>query len=343
LIDYQKYRLEFDEYLDEAEDIIIGLNFSMPPSQVIFELDETAYYEQLTEYVDQKKSAHCQIIHQNYLAPIAYFYQQTEHGYDSEQNRLQLLRSTWESLIYVLYALIMGEVNFKRFSLQGIRVFKNNRIRGDHRGIMSDRLGWKIEVMQRIIEYDQQNTNELIVSSLTDVDTFEVLKELNQERNSFSHIAAMDETEAKERFSELHPIVADFLFELDFLENVSLLRYSRSLGEINTIRFIKYAGYSLQGQNYNKNLSIEELSVYSSILSDQILLIEFEGMLFNISPFIHFNLDGHQLKLAYFKGIDREDNCYEFELVGAGVRDRIFTISCSESVGFIHISLGDLL
>ena len=343
MIDYQKYRKEFDEYLDEAGDITIGLNFSMPPSQVLFELDETAYSEQLTEYVDQKKSEHSQIVHQNYPAPIAYFYHQSEHGYDSEQNRLQLLRSTWESLIYILYALIMGEVNYKRFLLQDIRVFDNNRIRGDHRGIMNDRLGWKIEAMQRIIENDQQIDNKLIISSRINIDTFEVLKELNHERNSFSHIAAMDENEAKERFSDLHPIVADFLFDLDFLENVSLLRYSRSLGTINTTRFNKYAGHSLQRQNYNKKLSNEELSIYSSILSDRILLIEFEGMLFNISPFIHFNLDGNQLKLAYFKKIDSEDNCYEFELVGAGVKDRKFTISCTDSVDFIHITLSDLL
>jgi len=343
LINYQKYREEFDEFLDETGDISIGLNFSIAPSQVLYELDELAYNEQLIEYVDQKKSEHNQVIHQYYPAPIAYFYQQAEQSYDSEQNRLQLLRSTWESLIFVLFALIMGVVNSKRFSLKQIRVFQNEKIRGDHRGILSYRIGWKIEFMQRIIEYDQQNNIELIISSLIDVDLFETLKELNQERNSFSHIAAMNETEAKERFYELYPIVSDLLFELDFLENVSLLQYSRSLEDVNKIRFNKYAGHSLQGQNYDKNLSQRELSKYSSLLTNQVILIEFEDLLFNVSPFMHFYHDGHQLKLAYYKRINKRENCYEFEVVGIGLSERKFNINCAEPVNFINIPLGDLL
>ncbi|AKB79608.1 hypothetical protein MSHOH_3125 [Methanosarcina horonobensis HB-1 = JCM 15518] len=339
MTDYQKYREEFESFLDEGGNIYIGSNFDEPPSYILFEMDETAYNEQLREYVDQKKEDFPQVVYDSFPAPIAYFYHQTERAYDNEQHRLQLLRSTWEALIYVLYGLVLGEVNVKGFSLNNVRIFDGQKIKQDHRGLMSDKLGWKVEAMEKIIEYDKQNQNELKISSCINTGTFELIKELNQGRNSFSHIAALSEQEAKERYDELSPKVLDLLFELDFLENVSLLRYVNNLGDIHKVRFNKFGGHSLQKQNYDITLSDPDLSLCTSILNNQCILIEFNSV-FNVSPFIHFYHEGSQIKLCYFKKIDSAGN-YLFELIGGTNRE--IAINPTHIPNCINVSLGALL
>lgn len=346
MTNYDKYREEYDNSLDESGSISdsgefkIG-SFTKLPSQILYELDEELYRAGLQEYVEQKKEEYKETVYQIFPAPIAYFYRQTEHSYDNENHRLQLLRSTWESLIYVLYGLVLGEVNSKRFSLTNVRVFNNQQIRPDHGGLMSDKLGWKVKAMQKIIEYDQQNNNELLVSSYIKSDTFEVIKELIQERNSFSHIYALSAQEAQSRFDELYPIVSELLFELDFLENVSLLRYVNNLGDVRKIRFNKFDGHSLQKQNYDKTLSDSELLQLTPILNDQIILLELDNLIFNISPFIHFHSEGSHLKLCYFKKIDSSSGNYVFELIAGTERE--IAINTSGLSNFINISLGGLL
>ena len=339
MIEYQKYREEFDSSIDEPGEIKIGLNFSMPPSQILFDMDKTAYQEQLIEYVDQKKEDYPQVVYDSFPAPIAYFYHQTGRAYDNEQHRLHLLRTTWESLIYILYGLVFGEVNSKRFSLSNVRIFNNEKIK--HKGIMSDKLGWKVEVIKKIIEYDQQNGNELNISSFINTDTFEVIKELNQERNSLSHIAALSEQEAKDRFKALCPIISDLLFELAFLENVSLLIYVSNVGDIHKVRFNKFKGHSLQKQNYERTFSESELLLLTPILNNQTILLEFDNMIFNISPFIHFHLEGAHFKLCYFKKIDQSTGDYIFEIIAGTEREIRLNPSCLPNC--INISLGGLL
>mgnify|MGYP000968896224 CR=1 FL=1 len=339
MTNYQRYREEFNSFLDEGGEISIGSNFSEPPSLILFEMDETAYNEQLHEYVDQKKEDFPQVVYNLFPAPIAYFYHQTERAYDNEQHRLHLLRSTWEALIYVLYGLVLGEVNFKKFSLNDVRIFGGKKIKQDQGGIMSDKLGWKIEAMEKIIVYDQQNKNELKISSYINTDIFELIKELIHERNSFSHIAALSEQEAQERYNELSPIVLDLLFELDFLENVSLLRYVNTLDDIHNIRFNKFRGHSLQKQNYDIKLSDSDLSLCTTILNKQCILMEFDGV-FNISPFIHFCLEGSHIKLCYFKKIDSQGD-YLFELIGGTKRE--VAVNPISIPNRINVSLGALL
>lgn len=205
---------------------------------------------------------------------------------------------------------------------------------------MSERLGWKVEAMQKIIEYDQQNKNELNISSYIEMDIFEVIKELNQERNSLSHIAALSEQEARSRFEDLSPIVSNLLFNLSFLEEVYILRYVRNIGDIHKIRFNIFQGHSLQEKNYDKVFSDPELTLFTPILNDQIILLEFDNMILNISPFIHFHLEGSHLKLCYFKKIDDSGN-YSYEIIGGASRE--IAKDPSTIPNCINLSLGELL
>lgn len=340
LMDLNDYHEEFNTVLDESGEIQIGWNFSALPSQILLEMDPLAYEEQLRGFVAQKRDEYNQVVYQSFPAPIAFFCRQMEQGYDGPNHRLQLLRSTWESVIYVLYALVLGEVNFRKFSLVDVRVF-NRKIKNSRSGFFGFQLGFKIEVMQRIIEYDQQNKNELMVSKELRMDHFETLKELNVERNSIAHLAALSHLEAEHRFKELHPIVVDLLFELSFLENVNLLRFINTEGNLHKIRFNRYRGHSLQKENYGRDFSDEEITEYVYLFLSEHLLIEFDDLIFNISPFLHFCEDGQDIKLAYFKTINPENQDeYTFELVGA--REREVNIPKSNFHNCLDQTLGKL-
>ncbi|MGD0951385.1 MAG: hypothetical protein ABR985_03170 [Methanotrichaceae archaeon] len=340
MTDYDKYQEEFNLYLDEGGELRIGNNFSMYPSQILLGMDETAYYEQLIEYVNHKKEDFSQIVYQNFPAPIAYFYQQTERGYDNSNHRIQLLRSTWESLIYILYGIVLGDVNFKKFSLNNIRIFSDKQpIRRKH--LTDYKLGVKIEIMQKIIEFDKDNEAGLLISSYINSDIFDVIKKLNDQRNDVSHLAALSEQEAEDRFKELYPIVTDLLFELSFLENVRILKYVNNLGDIHKNRFKKFEGHSLQGQNYDKEFTDSELTKVISILNDQIILLELDTNIFNISPYIHFYFEGCLIKLCYFKKIDLISGNYIFEIIGGAERE--IQINPNSITYCVNVSLEGLL
>ena len=341
MINYQKHRDEFNESLDEAGEFSIGLNFSRFPSQILYEMDEVAYNEQLTEFVDQKKAEYNETVYQSFPAPIAYFLYQTNHSFDNEIHRLHLLRTTWESIIYILYALVLGEINSKNFSLSLISIFNNQRVRVDHSGLLNNRLGYKIEFMRKVIDYDQQNHSTLFLSSVLNADIFDKLEELNQERNSFSHIAALSNPEAQIHFNELYPKVIDLLFELDFLENVSLLRFVSNMGATTNVRFNRFNGHSLQRQNYDKTFSPTEITPLLPILNDQYILFELDKSIINCSPFIHFTFEGAHLKLCYFKQVERTTCDFIFELISGANRE--VTIQAFQLSGCIHSSLGNLV
>lgn len=312
----ERYKEEFNNFLDEEGEIVIG-SFSMPPSVVLETMDEESYKEQLLEFIAERKLSFKENIYNNFPAPIAYFFERTKNSSENENHQLQLLRSTWESVIFILYATILGEIHNNSFDLTPLRLFTNKRVRNDRNGTLSDRLGWKMEFIQRVLEYDKANSNTLKCTTYIDDRHIELLKELNQERNSYSHIAALNPSQAKERYDLLLPKVYDLLFDLSFLENVSIIRYKQNNGALTNIRFNRFDGHSLREVNYDKEFSTDELGSLSTIFDSGNMLMEFDGDIFCVSPFIHFIQEGGSQKLVicYYKKINQENGLWIYEPV----------------------------
>lgn len=341
MINLDKYKEEFNSSIDEDGEYTIGENFARFPSDILGTMDQTAYQEQLEDFVNQKKADYNNIVYQSFPAPIAYYFYQTEYGYENEHQRLHFLRDTWESVTYILFALILGEVNKKNFSLAGVRVFNNQAIRIDHNGLMSDRLGYKLEFIYKVLEYDKNHDSLLNLSSKIELDTIEAMQELNNDRNSFSHTTALSPNEATNLFEELYPKVLDLLFELDFLENVSILKYVNNDGSAMRIKYSKFDGHSLQKYNHTKEYEPSELTNIMPILNNSNILIEFAEEIFNVTPFIYFHNEGAHLKLCFYKQIDRQNNEYKFELIGGAEREMVKNISLFTTG--IQNSLGSLI
>ena len=311
---FEKYRDEFNDYLDQNGDIEIG-TFSMPPSVILETMDEEAYKEQLLDFIQEKKVSHQDTVYTYFPAPIAYFYERTINSSENEHHQFQLLRSTWESVIYILFATVIGEVHKKRFDLSSVRLFNGQSIKNDYRGTLCDKLGWKMEFIQKVLEYDRENSNALKCTDFIEDQSIELLKELNHERNSYSHTAALSASEVNDRFNQILPKVEDLLFDLDFLENVSILRFKKNINRINNIRFNKFDGHSLREVNYEKEFALAELSTLGDILDSENMLMEFDGDIFCVSPFIHFIMEGTSQKIVicYYKKINRTSGLWIYE------------------------------
>lgn len=319
----EKYKDEFNSSLDEEGDIKIG-SFSMAPSVILETMDEESYKEQLLEFIADKKLSFKETIYNSFPAPIAYFFERTKNSYENENHQLQLLRSTWESVIFILYATVLGEVHKCGFDLSSLRLFNNQKVRNDRTGTLSDKLGWKMEFIQKVLEKDRDNLRTLKCTNYIEDRHIEILKELNHERNSFSHITALNPSQAKKQYDMLLPKVYDLLFDLSFLENVSIIRYKQNIGALLNIRFNRFDGHSLREVNYDLEFTTEELNSLSSIFNSRNMLMEFDGEIFCVSPFIHFIKEGaaQKLVICYYKKINQETGLWIYEPV-AGAKTEI--------------------
>lgn len=341
----ERFKEAFEEELtasinDDGDVTISGESFT--PTEILFGMDREDIFDSgLVEYIEGRKLEHTDIVISEFPAPIAYFYNQVNSAYDNENHRLHLLRSTWESVIYILYALVLGEVNAVSHNISHVRIFNGQKIKLNKSGLLGDKIGYKLEVIKKIIEDDLANGLKLSVSRYVGVSVLEAMEELNQERNSFSHIAALSPQESQARFDDLEPRLSEILFELDFLRDVSILRFVCTESPITRIKFNRLDGHSLQKRNHHENLTQEQLANYSDILCNSVILMKLNDTFINVSPFVHFEEVTGQLTLCYYKKEDNSEN-FLFEKVGGSNRDDV-SIPKNSMQKSIHNSLGRLL
>jgi len=323
---------EFNDSIDEQYGQIQIAGFSEPASFVLREMDEDAYRLAYEDYIEEQKSNFPDIIYNQFPAPIAYYFEQAENGYENSIQRLHLLRSSWEAAIFTLYALVIGEIKYQNINISSVRIFNNQRIRCNRSGILSDRLGYKLEVIEKILEHDNnQLGSQLVSSDIIPMETIDVLRSLNHERNSFSHIAALIESQAEERYEELFPIVFDLLFELKRLQNISFLQFNSTRSSVKHIRFLKFDGHTLKRHNYEKQLDDDVFNRVNSFLIKDQMIVESGDDMFSLSPFAHVIDDNGQPVLCFFKQKVRDQDKFKFEKVGIPVEEFELDASIFES------------
>ena len=308
---------EFNDYLDQQyDDVVIG-DFCRPSSFVLFEMDATGYRNLYNQYLDEQKLSILDQVTDIFPAPIAFHYERALHGYDNYNQRLHYLRSTWESIIFFLYALVLGEVIDSSLIINPVRIFSNQRISCDERGLLCDRLGYKLEVVEKLLYFNDNGGHGLIVGELIPISVIDLLRELNTNRNSFSHISALSEEQAQEFFEENLPKVKDLLFELRKLSSLSLLRFKSTTTSITQIRFSRFKGYSLRDRNYEKEVDQDFIQKNAANLRVEYLFCEFEDydQIICLSPFASTLNYAGQIYIAWYKKLDHSTSKYVFEIV----------------------------
>ena len=109
----------FNESLDEEGEVTIA-NIPFQRSRILFELAKETYKDAYNEFLEQDFEDLKQTVFDYYPACIAYNYRLSERGKgaDDPVRKLLHLKDTWESIAFVLYALVMGEVRYKAIDLK---------------------------------------------------------------------------------------------------------------------------------------------------------------------------------------------------------------------------------
>jgi hypothetical protein len=201
---------EFNQSIDDDEGVVTILDTPFRASEILFTLQKETYRIALTDFQNQQIEKLREIILYEFPLPIAFYFHQAENAYNNNNHRLQLLRSTWEAIIFTLYALIVGEARSKSLPLRNI-AHPNAQGNPDlsFNDYFSDRLAQKLLIVERILTYNQANNSGLICANIISIPVVQKIRNLNQERNEFMHVAALSEEQAATSFATIFPDVFD--------------------------------------------------------------------------------------------------------------------------------------
>jgi hypothetical protein len=193
---------DFNEYLDEEGEIEIeGITFQR--SWVLYNLDPIAYDSALRDFRQRIEEDFKEMVCNDFPTPIAYPFYRSEWGYENSIQRLLFLRDTWESLIFVLYAIVVGEFLFLEIPMNDTKIKKKE--------ILSDRLYSKLDIIKQLLKLEHLKNYEFNSLNIISNEVIKKIIELNQTRNAFSHSPALSEAQATKIYSECYPDVFSVL------------------------------------------------------------------------------------------------------------------------------------
>ncbi len=295
---------DFNQYIDEQVLLRYGITEGyieiagsrMRPSEILLKVDPVAYHAELVEFRQLEIGAFKEIVFTEFPTPIAFNFERFERGYENQQHRLQLLRDTWESIIFLLYALIVGEYRSRGLSMTGTRIKSQQ--------IISDSLNDKLSIIEQLIELAVDKSYELTCLNFISTEIVEKLRELNRIRNDFSHSSAKSNAQCKQLIEDHESEVFVILKEIKEISNVRLIRYIASDdGSHLSFRHEDFKGSSLNRTFANANIEPEKFGQIYSYLNNRNILAIYGSDIYCIFPFVHFKLDrsGNHTRLCFYK------------------------------------------
>jgi len=305
---------DFNQYIEDTNDEVIINGESFLPSEILFNLKREAYRIALTDYQTQKIEDFKETVYSLFPSPIAYYFRQVHFGYLDNNNRLQLLRSTWEACIFILYAIIVGEARKKGFPLRAAGIREND--------LYNFSLDRKINTIERILVYNRDNGFGLKCGGLFSIENILKIKELNYQRNGFQHAGALSEEQAGSLFAELLPDVIETLQNIENLKDYEVFHYLNTDGSPLSLRCETFLGQSPNRTLKTYTITAEQLAAIGAELTSQHVLVKIDDEFYALTPFIHFisDDDGHLTNLCYLHQYNPENAAeFKFEIARRAV------------------------
>ncbi len=306
----------FNESLDEEGEVNIA-NIPFQRSRVLFELANETYRDAYNEFLEQEFDDLKQTVFDYYPACVAYNYRLSERGEgaDDPVRKLLYLKDTWESIVFVLYALVMGEIRHKVIDLKTAQHFVALDPGGNPRfapfkteKILSDALKQKIQNIKGFILHGKTNSLgfkfEEIDGSLCDD-----LLSLQDIRNDISHHTAPTREQAESELQQVSPIFREMLIKTRFLERCKILRFE-SFSSI--CKCEAFNGHFLNREYENPSFTDLQKGYVLGLGQEQLFVV-WDSECFSLSPFLHFDRDatGHESYLCFFKAKKHGKYWYE--------------------------------
>ena len=313
-----KYQ-RFNELLDEEGGVTIA-SIPFQRSRILYELATDTYQDAFNEFQEQEFQELKQIVFEKYPACIAYNVRLSEKGEGATDpvRKLLHLKDSWEAIVFVLYALVMGEVRHKKVDVKTTQVFVSLGAGGNpvytHFNtdkILSDAIKQKIQNIKAIIQYCKSNTLGFKCEEI-DESLLDDLLYLQDIRNDISHHATPTREQAESELVQVTPLFQEMLTKTIFLENVRIYRFDSFSNRLTCQYFY---GHSLNSE-YDSDVKINDAQkAYIIGLGQEQLFVLWDSECYSLSPFLHFDKDttGHESYVCFYKG--KKDSKYWYEPV----------------------------
>lgn len=308
---YQKFNESLD--VDGAIDVA-GYNFF--PSFILFKTDKDLFVQAYFEFVERDYEDLKDTIYNQYPSCIAYNFRLSEKGEGASDpvRKLLHLKDTWEAIIFVLYALVLGEVRSKSINISSAQVFVSFGADGlpvygnfNNARLITSALKTKIQCIKAIINFSKSN-NLNLKCEVIEEELLDKLLELQDIRNDISHHTAPTREEAEEELRLVIPLFQEMLVFTTFLEDCKILRFESFAAKCKCEEF--------KGHHLNKEF--EDFDFEGNVglvlsFGQEQLFVKWDEELFSLSPFLHFHKDdiGRETYISFFK--ERKEEKHRFE------------------------------
>jgi hypothetical protein len=312
---------DFNQWLNENFPVDIE-EYEFQSSEVLYNQKYDWYLDALSRY-NKNPQLVLERVYKNFPNPIAHYLYEAEENYQNSHHRLDSLKSCWESIIFLIYGLIVGEARHRSFDLKNMGL---NSWAKFH----SDKVHDKLTIVENILDYVTKNGIPFECSVVIPIITLTDIRTLNQERNGFEHASAKTAKQQEVLYAELFPILSKILKELIGLENVKLFRYHNA--DIPLLpRCEIYNGNSINGKKEPIVLKKDNYFEIVDHFNAKSVFAQINGETFCVSPFIHFFQEDHETNalLCFYK--KQKSGKYKFEVVSKS-KDRDFEISDFEEI-----------
>lgn len=295
--DFNQWLIE--NYLVEIEE------FEFLSSEVLYKMSQEKYAEAFARYAADPKVSLSRI-EEKFPTPIAYYFHQATNNYQNDHHRLDLLKSCWESIVFFLYGLVVGEARHRKLDLKSLGIKWDK--------YWSDKLFDKLTIVENILDYVTKSGVTFGCSEVIPISTLNLIKKLNQERNGFEHASAKTSAQQQTLYKELHPQLELVLRQLIKLEQVVVFRYHEAQTPLYP-RCEIFNGNSLDGKkeiiSIRKDNYIEIMDHFDS----GAVYAQVMGEVFCLAPYIHFAQEVHETNavLCFYKKV--RSGKYQFEVV----------------------------
>ncbi len=312
--EHERYQ-RFNESLDEAGTIqIAGTEFL--PSRILYEMEPIGYVEAYQEFQDTEFERLKDTVYNQYPSCIAYNFRLSEKGEGASDpvRKLLHLKDTWESIAFVLYAIVWGEIRHKTIDLKAAQVIISMGANGNPvyepfntRKLLSDALKTKIQNIKAVVEYSRANGLGLKCEEI-EPDLLDKLLALQDIRNDISHHTAPTREEAEAELLQVIPLFKEMLMMTEFLAECKILRFE---SYTTKCRCEEFNGHYLNKEFGDFDFAANQAFVLG--LGQEQLFIKWDNEIFSLSPFLHFLKDavGRETYLSFFKG--KKEGKYWFE------------------------------
>ena len=279
-------------YADESGTLDI-LGFQARPCEVLFAMSQDTYQAAFADFHREWEEELKETVFTSFPSPIAHYFYRFESGFENELQRLHFLRDTWESIVDVFHGMAVSECRHRGLALADPLRLSD---------LLTDKVTQRLLNVERLIQYAASAGTRLKVAQMIPIETLQKMRELNQNRNAFSHSGAQSEAQARTWISECYAEVIDVLDDIRGLADADLYRYLSQL-DGSTLRCELFRGHALTRTIKTVPLEPDQVALSQQYFQQGQILVSFDAELFSLRPFVHFKEDGsgHATKLCLFR------------------------------------------